>query len=64
LLHVLVINGLFPTSPTAPRMAVSIFLLEFYTALFERSCDATHTLARAPNTFYKRRGFVPLNHRV
>ncbi|KAF9456912.1 hypothetical protein BDZ94DRAFT_1136909, partial [Collybia nuda] len=52
LLHVLVINGLFPTAPTAPHMAISIFLLEFYTALFERSCDAIHALAGALNTFY------------
>ncbi|KAF9455325.1 hypothetical protein BDZ94DRAFT_1180243 [Collybia nuda] len=47
LLHVLVTNGLFPSTPTAPQMAVSILLLEFYTALFEQSCDAIHALARA-----------------
>jgi hypothetical protein len=61
---VLVANGLFPTAPTSPQMAVSIFLLEFYSALFARSCDAVNALAGALNAFYKRRGFVPLNHQV
>ncbi|KAF9469487.1 hypothetical protein BDZ94DRAFT_692 [Collybia nuda] len=63
ILTVLVTNGLFPTAPTYPRMAVSIFLLDFYSALFERSCDAINALASALNTFYKRRGFVPINHK-
>ncbi|KAF9465526.1 hypothetical protein BDZ94DRAFT_1127315, partial [Collybia nuda] len=61
---VLVKNGLFPTAPTSPRMAVSIFLLDFYTALFECSCDAINALAGALNTFYKRRGFVPVNDKI
>lgn len=45
-------------------MAVSVFLLEFYNALFERSCDAINALAGALSTFYARRGFVPLNQKV
>ncbi|KAG6852745.1 hypothetical protein C0991_009388 [Blastosporella zonata] len=55
---VLVSHGLFPTAPSKPRMAVSVHLLDFYSALFERSCDAVNALAGALNTFYKRRGFV------
>ncbi|CAA7265927.1 unnamed protein product [Cyclocybe aegerita] len=61
LLQVLVSNGLFPTSPTKPRMAVSIELLDFYNALFERSCDAVNAMASALNSFYTKRGFVLLN---
>ncbi|KAG6907112.1 hypothetical protein DXG01_010488 [Tephrocybe rancida] len=58
---VLVSNGLFPTAPSQPRMAVSIHLLDFYGALFERSCDAVNALAGALNTFYKRHGFILVN---
>jgi hypothetical protein len=38
-------------------MAVSIDLLAFYRALFERSCDAIYALASALKTHYARRGF-------
>ncbi|KAI9062699.1 hypothetical protein FKP32DRAFT_1573466 [Trametes sanguinea] len=55
--QVLVSNGLFPTSPTLPRVAISIDLLDFYFALFERSADAVSALAGALKTFYQRRGF-------
>ncbi|KAG6914320.1 hypothetical protein DXG01_001098 [Tephrocybe rancida] len=54
LLQVLVFNGLFPTAPQYPRMAISIHLLDFYRALFERSCDAVNAMAGALNTFYTR----------
>ncbi|KAI0706515.1 hypothetical protein C8Q76DRAFT_629740 [Earliella scabrosa] len=57
----LVRNGLFPTAPTHPRMAVSIDLLDFYFALFEKSADAITALAGALKTFYQRRGFSILN---
>ncbi|KAG6842279.1 hypothetical protein H0H93_004087, partial [Arthromyces matolae] len=50
--QVLVSNGLFPTAPTKPRMAVSILLLDFYHALFERSCNAVNALASALTSFY------------
>ncbi|KIJ58223.1 hypothetical protein HYDPIDRAFT_72010, partial [Hydnomerulius pinastri MD-312] len=50
-------HGLFPTAPSQPRMAVSIELLAFYRALFERSCDAINALAAALNSHYTRRGF-------
>ncbi|KAI0363187.1 hypothetical protein BV20DRAFT_1058256 [Pilatotrama ljubarskyi] len=60
--NILVRNGLFPTSPTQPRVAVSIDLLDFYMALFERSADAVSALAAALRTFYQRRGFPLLNH--
>ncbi|KAJ6613526.1 hypothetical protein B0H10DRAFT_1647301, partial [Mycena sp. CBHHK59/15] len=49
--------GLFPTSPTSPRTAISIDLLEIYRALFERSCDAVTALASALHTIYRRKGF-------
>lgn len=45
-------------------MAVSIELLDFYSALFERSCDAVNAMAAALNTFYARRGFFLVNSQV
>ncbi|KAJ6539596.1 hypothetical protein B0H19DRAFT_867518, partial [Mycena capillaripes] len=50
-------HGLFPASPTRPRTAVSIDLLDLYRGFFERSCDAITTLAAALHTTYIRRGF-------
>lgn len=64
LAQVLVHHGLFPTAPSQPRMAVSTDLLAFYRALFERSCDAIHTLAAALKTHYARRGFQVTNKAV
>ncbi|OJT12711.1 hypothetical protein TRAPUB_10739 [Trametes pubescens] len=61
--QVLVKNGLFPTSPTSPRVAVSIDLLDFYFALFERSADAVSALASALKSIYQRRGFPILNEK-
>ena len=62
--QVLVRNGLFPTSPLHPRLAVSIDLLDFYFAIFERSADAVTALAGALKTMYSRRGFSTLNSKV
>ncbi|OCH93070.1 hypothetical protein OBBRIDRAFT_863019 [Obba rivulosa] len=50
-------SGMFPTAPTQPRLAVSIDLLDLYSALFERSGDAVTALARALRRFYTRRGW-------
>ena len=61
---VLVRHGLFPTAPHSPRVALSIHLLDFYQALFERSCDAIHAFAAALHTFYERRGYRLLNQQV
>ncbi|KAG6883278.1 hypothetical protein C0993_007006, partial [Termitomyces sp. T159_Od127] len=44
-------------------MAVSVHLLDFYHALFERSCDAVNALAAALNSFYQKRGYILLNQR-
>ncbi|KAG6819938.1 hypothetical protein H0H93_007262 [Arthromyces matolae] len=63
LTDVLISNGLFPTAPSHPRMAVSVHLLDFYHTLFERSCDAVNAMAAALNTFYKKRGFVMINRK-
>lgn len=60
----LVRNGLFPTSPLQPHIAVSIDLLDFYFALFERSVDAVSALAGALKAIYGRRGFSILNAKV
>ncbi|KAI0716907.1 hypothetical protein C8Q76DRAFT_795144 [Earliella scabrosa] len=60
----LVKNGLFPTAPSQPRVAVSIDLLDFYFALFERSADAVTALAGALKTLYQRRGFPVLNEKA
>ncbi|EED78101.1 predicted protein, partial [Postia placenta Mad-698-R] len=61
--QVLVHHGLFPVSPSHPRTTVSIDLLEFYHALFERSADAVTALAGALRTHYARRGFQTLDHK-
>ncbi|KAF8232839.1 hypothetical protein L208DRAFT_1423035 [Tricholoma matsutake] len=61
MLHVLLMNGLFPTAPTYPCTAVSVHLLDFYQALFKWSCDAVNAMASALNTFYIQRGFILLN---
>ncbi|KAF8444153.1 hypothetical protein L210DRAFT_3611346 [Boletus edulis BED1] len=59
----LVYFGLFPTAPSQPRMAVSIDLLAFYRALFERSCDAINALSSALHNHYVRRGFRIVNNK-
>ncbi|KIM62208.1 hypothetical protein SCLCIDRAFT_25141 [Scleroderma citrinum Foug A] len=59
----LVLHGLFPTTLAQPRMAISIELLSFYRALFERSCDAVNALAATLSTYYSRRGFRVTNHK-
>ncbi|KAI0707020.1 hypothetical protein C8Q76DRAFT_629548 [Earliella scabrosa] len=56
-------SGLFPTAPSLPRVAVSIDLLDFYFALFERSADAITALAGALKSLYQRRGFPILNEK-
>ncbi|KAF6747718.1 hypothetical protein DFP72DRAFT_821404 [Ephemerocybe angulata] len=58
---VLVANGLFPTSPLSPRMAVSVELLDLFLAVSERSSDAVTALAVALNRSYRSRGFVARN---
>ena len=45
-------------------MAVSIDLLDLYSALFDRSADAVTALAGALKTMYSRRGFPILNSKV
>lgn len=62
--QVLLHHGLFPTAPSQPRMAISVDLLSFYRALFERSCDAINALASALKTHYSRRGFQVTDARV
>lgn len=64
ILQTLVVNGLFPASPSQPRLALSIELLDLYRALFERSCDAVNALASALHTHYARRGFHYRNSKV
>ncbi|KAH6893755.1 hypothetical protein BKA70DRAFT_1118807 [Coprinopsis sp. MPI-PUGE-AT-0042] len=55
--HILVSFGLFPTAPQQPRTALSVEVLGFFKALFERSSEATQVLAHALNTHYARRGY-------
>ncbi|RDB19001.1 hypothetical protein Hypma_014420 [Hypsizygus marmoreus] len=62
-LQTLLQHGLFPTSPTHPRMAISVAVLDFYQALFERSCDAVNAMAAVLNNFYTRRGYIMLNRK-
>ncbi|KAJ7830388.1 hypothetical protein B0H13DRAFT_1526019, partial [Mycena leptocephala] len=49
-------HGLFAASPTRPRTAVSVDLLDLYRGFFERSCDAITALAAALHSTYTRRG--------
>lgn len=56
-MQVLVHHGLFPTAPSQPWMAVSVNLLAFYCALFERSCNAINALASALKSHYSWQGF-------
>ncbi|KAG6805799.1 hypothetical protein H0H92_013939 [Tricholoma furcatifolium] len=44
-------------------MAVFVHLLDFYQALFERTCDAVNALSHALNAYYQRRGFVLCNRK-
>jgi CxC1 like cysteine cluster associated with KDZ transposases len=55
--QLLVANGLFPTAPSQPRIAVAINLLGLYRALFEQSCDTVNAIASALHSFYTERGF-------
>ncbi|KAJ8079186.1 hypothetical protein PM082_021686 [Marasmius tenuissimus] len=55
--QVLVAHGLFPTSPSQPRMAISIALLDFYQTLCQFSSDAVTALAGGLAMVYRRRGF-------
>ncbi|KIM56192.1 hypothetical protein SCLCIDRAFT_133154, partial [Scleroderma citrinum Foug A] len=50
--QLLIRNGLFPAAPFQPCIVVSVELLAFYRALFERSCDAINALASALHTHY------------
>jgi hypothetical protein len=61
---ILVEHGLFPASPSFPRIAFSIHLLEFYRALFQRSCDAINAFAGALSSFYQYCGFQVVNKKV
>ena len=60
----LVASGMFPTSPTLPRMAVAISLLEFYHTLFERSAVAVNATAAALHTLYVQRGWDVVDAQV
>ncbi|KAK1226507.1 hypothetical protein PQX77_010515 [Marasmius sp. AFHP31] len=55
--QVLVTHGYFPSSPSQPRMAISIELLEFYRILCQQSSDAVTALANGLTMLYRRRGF-------
>ncbi|KAK7046978.1 hypothetical protein R3P38DRAFT_2507537 [Favolaschia claudopus] len=59
----LVEQGVFPASPSKPQTGISLDLLDFYRAMFERSCDAVTALAAALHTVYERRGFRVLSQR-
>ena len=62
--QVLVHNGLFPTSPLQPQVAVSIDLLDFYAVLFDRSADAVMALAGTLKAMYSWHRFPILNQKV
>ncbi|KAK1231142.1 hypothetical protein PQX77_005748 [Marasmius sp. AFHP31] len=57
LAQVLVAHGLFPTSPSQPRMAIALDLLDFYSTLCQQSSDAVTALANALSSLYRRQGF-------
>jgi hypothetical protein len=45
-------------------MAISMDLLEFYHALFQRSCDAVNAMAGALHSFYTFRGYTMVDPEV
>ncbi|KAJ7354694.1 hypothetical protein DFH08DRAFT_641620, partial [Mycena albidolilacea] len=51
----------FPVSPTRTKTGIAIDVLDFYCALFERSCDAITVLAAALHTVYEWWGFKVLS---
>ena len=53
----LIIQGLFPTAPTQPKLAISITFLEFYIALFKWMGNAVMAIATTLSNFYERRGY-------
>ncbi|KAK0227895.1 hypothetical protein IW262DRAFT_1347717 [Armillaria fumosa] len=57
----LVRNGLFPTSPREPRVAVSIDLLSLYQSLLEHSGTSNSAFCSALQDFYLSRGFWMLD---
>ena len=63
-LTTLVSHGLFPTSPHRPRVAISVDLLEFYPAFFQRACDSVTAFTGALKTFYLYRGYTHCNSKV
>jgi hypothetical protein len=52
----LVSNGLFPMTPSAPKYAVSIALLNLHWAIFEHAGLPTNAFAGALHTLYDRGG--------
>ncbi|KXN90747.1 hypothetical protein AN958_03669 [Leucoagaricus sp. SymC.cos] len=62
--HVLLVNGLCPTTPSYLCITVSIHLLKFYHALFEKSCDVVNVIANTLSIFYTQQGFVLLDKKV
>jgi len=64
ILQTLVVNGLFPASPSQPCLTLSIELLDLYRALFECSCDAVNALASTLHSHYVHRGFHYHNSKV
>jgi hypothetical protein len=62
--ELLVLNGLFPTSPLRPGRAVSILLLDFLQAIYEKSADAVYALSGALQNHYHRRGFPLQTNKV
>ena len=52
----LVAQGLFPTVPNQPELAIFITFFEFYTALFERTGDAVTAVAAAFSNFMTEEG--------
>lgn len=62
--HALLRSGLFPTSPSNPRQAISVELLDLFLALTARSSDAVTAMAAALNATYRNRGFIIANAKV
>ncbi|KAG7091531.1 hypothetical protein E1B28_010560 [Marasmius oreades] len=56
--QVLVQHGLFPASPSQPRTAFSIDLLDLYQILWRYSCDAITSFSSSLAMMYRCRGFT------
>jgi len=60
----LIPQGLFPTSPYQPHVAISVDLLELFHTIFQQACEATTALTAATKVFYLFQGYIHCKSKV